>query len=61
MISQLSHEASADVTQLQIVAAIKLLKTNFNGNAGIDEISNIIALVNVMAVNYQSIHLIKNT
>lgn len=61
MISQLSHEASADLTQLQIVAAIKLLRTNFNGNVGTDEISNIIALVNVMAVNYQSIHLIKNT
>ena len=61
MISQLSHEASADLTQLQIVAAIKLLKANFNGDQTNLDISNIIALANVMAVNYQSFHMVKNT
>lgn len=48
-----------DLTQHQIVAANKRLKTNFNGNAGIDKISNVIALINVMALNYQSMHLNK--
>ncbi|MBC7697858.1 MAG: hypothetical protein H7Z70_05755 [Bacteroidia bacterium] len=60
MISQLPHDASANLTQNQIVAANKRLKTNFNGNAGIDKIYNGIALVNLIALNYQTMHLNKN-
>lgn len=61
MISQLSHDASADLTQLQIAAATKLLKANFIGDQSKQDISNIIALANVMAINYQSILLVKCT
>ncbi len=59
MISQISHEASADLTQLQITAAIKFLKDNFIGDCAKRDISNIITLANIMSINYQSIHLVK--
>ena len=59
--SQLSHEASADLTQLQITTAIKLLKANFIADQSKQDISNIITLANVIAINYQSIHLVKCT
>lgn len=61
MISELYHEASADLSQLQIVAAIKLLKANFVGDHTKQDISNVIALANVMAINYQSLYLLKST
>lgn len=61
MISELYHEASADLSQLQIVAALKLLKANFVGDQTKQDISNVIALANVIAINYQSLYLLKST
>ena len=59
MISQLCHEVSADLTPLKIEATMKLPKIDFDCNTSKDDIANFFTLVNVLALNYLSIHSVK--